>query len=190
MITQQAVMNNLADISNHGANVRPGDRCVSWLPYYHDMGLVGLVLAPVANQMSVDYLGTRDFAMRPRQWLSLMTRNRGTISFSPPFGYELCARVVKEKEAASFDLSSWRIAGVGAEMIHPPVLTKFAEALQPSGFNKRAFVACYGMAECTLAVSFGPLDHAFRSIVWTETTLPSTTRPCLRAMFQEGPPSA
>jgi fatty-acyl-CoA synthase len=159
MITQRAVMSNLADISQHGANIRPGDRCVSWLPYYHDMGLVGLVLTPLANQLSVDYLGTRDFAMRPRQWLALMSRNQATISFSPPFGYELCARCVREKEAAQFDLSAWRIAGVGAEMIHPSTLAQFAEALAPSGFNSRAFVACYGMAECTLAVSFAPLSR-------------------------------
>jgi len=159
MITQRAVMMNLADISNHGAKIRPGDRCVSWLPYYHDMGLVGLVLVPLANQLSADYLGTRDFAMRPRQWLALMTRNRGTISFSPPFGYELCARCVRDKEAAQFDLSAWRIAGVGAEMIHPSTLARFAEALEPGGFDSRAFVACYGMAECSLAVSFAPLNR-------------------------------
>jgi len=159
MITQQAVMSNLSDISNHGAEVRPGDRGVSWLPYYHDMGLVGCVLVPLANQLSVDFLNPRDFAMRPRQWLELMTRNRGTISFSPPFGYELCARRVREKEASRFDLSAWRVAGVGAEMIQAPTLARFAKALEPGGFDKKAFVACYGMAECSLAVSFAPLNQ-------------------------------
>lgn len=159
MITQHAVMNNLSHISKHGAEIRPGDRCVSWLPYYHDMGLIGLVLVPLANQLSVDYLDPRNFAMRPRQWLDLMSRNQATISFSPPFGYELCARRVREKEASRFDLRRWRIAGVGAEMIHPHVLDRFAAALEPSGFDKRAFVACYGMAECTLAVSFSPLNR-------------------------------
>ncbi len=159
MITQRAVMSNLADISSHGVKMRLGDRCMSWLPYCHDMGFVGLVLTPMANQLSVDYLGTRDFATRPRQWLALMTRNRGTISFSPPFGYELCSRCVREKDAAQFDLSAWRIAGVGAEMIRPSTLTRFAEALAPGGFDSRAFVACYGMAECSLAVSFAPLNR-------------------------------
>ena len=159
MITEKAVMSNLADITRYGTKIRPGDRCVSWLPYYHDMGLVGTVLAPVASQVSVDYLGTRDFAMRPRQWLNLMAKQRATISFSPPFGYELCARRLRKDEPEQFDLSAWRVAGVGAETIRPGALQEFAEVLAPSGFNSRAFLACYGMAECSLAVSFAPLDQ-------------------------------
>jgi fatty-acyl-CoA synthase len=159
MISQSAVMRNLADISNHGVKIRPGDRLVSWLPYYHDMGLVGLVLVPVANQLTVDYLATGDFAMRPRLWLTLMSRNRGTISFGPPFGYELCMRRLRQNEPAEFDLSSWRIAGLGAETIRPEPLAQFAKVLAPSGFDEKAFVAAYGMAECSLAVSFAPLDR-------------------------------
>ena len=158
MITQRAVLNNLSGIITEGMDMRTTDRCVSWLPFYHDMGLVGLVLAPLASQLSVDYLGTREFAMRPRQWLSLMSRNKATISFSPPFGYELCNRRLREGEAETFDLSAWRVAGVGAETIRPQVLYDFAEALGPSGFDRKAFLACYGMAECSLAVSFAPLD--------------------------------
>jgi fatty-acyl-CoA synthase len=162
MITEKAVMSNLADITRYGTKIRPGDRCVSWLPYYHDMGLVGTVLAPVASQVSVDYLGTRDFAMRPRQWLNLMSKNRATISFSPPFGYELCARRLRNDEPEHFDLSAWRVAGVGAETIRPGALEEFAGVLAPSGFNSRAFLACYGMAECSLAVSFAPLDEGLQ----------------------------
>lgn len=159
VITQETVLNNLADIIQHGVKVRPGDRCVSWLPYYHDMGLVGLVLAPLASQLSVDYLSTREFAMRPRLWLALLSQNRATISFSPPFGYELCVRRLKKGEADKFDLSSWRVAGVGAETIRAEPLADFADILAPSGFNKKAFLACYGMAECSLAVSFAPLGQ-------------------------------
>ena len=95
MITQKAVLSNLFAILKYGIQVRPGDRAVSWLPYYHDMGLVGLVLSPMASQLSVDYLSTRDFAMRPRLWLKLMSENRATLSISPPFGYELAARRVR-----------------------------------------------------------------------------------------------
>jgi fatty-acyl-CoA synthase len=157
MITQRAVLNNLSGIITEGMSMKTTDRCVSWLPFYHDMGLVGLVLAPLASQLSVDYLGTREFAMRPRQWLSLMSRNKATISFSPPFGYELCNRRLREGEAETFDLSAWRVAGVGAETIRPQVLHDFAEALAPSGFERQSFLACYGMAECSLAVSFAPL---------------------------------
>ena len=159
MITQRAVLSNLAGIITEGMDVRATDRCVSWLPFYHDMGLVGLVLAPLAAQVTVDYLGTREFAMRPKQWLTLISRNKATISSSPPFGYELCNRRMREGEAEKFDLSAWRVAGVGAETIRPQVLYDFAETLAPSGFDRKAFLACYGMAECSLAVSFAPLQE-------------------------------
>ncbi|HHJ14640.1 MAG TPA: fatty acyl-AMP ligase [Gammaproteobacteria bacterium] len=157
VIKQSSVMSNLAGIIRHGVRIAPGDRCFSWLPFYHDMGLVGLVLVPVASQVSVDYLDTREFAMRPRQWLNLMTKTQATISFGPPFGYELCTRRLRPGEAHKYDLSNWRVAGVGAEMIRSETLTRFAEALKPAGFNEKAFLACYGMAECSLAISFAPL---------------------------------
>ncbi len=157
MIKQRAVMSNLAGIIRHGVNMGPGDRCFSWLPFYHDMGLVGLVLTPVAAQISVDYLDTREFAMRPRMWMVLMDKTKATISFGPPFGYELCARRLRKGEAEKFDLSNWRVAGVGAEMIRSETLVRFAKALAPAGFNEKAFLACYGMAECSLAISFAPL---------------------------------
>ena len=159
MITQKAVLTNLAGILQYGVQIRRGDRFMSWLPYYHDMGLVGLILGPVVSQLSVDYLGTREFAMRPRLWLSLMSRNRSTISFSPPFGYALCARRLRESDLAKFDLSAWRVAGVGAEMIRSEWLTRFADSLGPTGFRSAAFLPCYGMAECSLAVSFAPLGQ-------------------------------
>jgi fatty-acyl-CoA synthase len=157
MITQKAVLNNLSHIIKYGIKIRPGDRSASWLPFYHDMGLVGLVLAPLAAQLSVDYLKTRDFAMRPRLWLALMTENRATISIGPPFGYELCLHRLRESDIEKFDLSAWRMAGVGAETIRSGPLFEFAKFLEPCGFNKEALCACYGMAECSLAVSFAPL---------------------------------
>jgi fatty-acyl-CoA synthase len=158
MITQKTVMSNLASIIRHGVKVRPGDRSMSWLPFYHDMGLVGLVLSAMASQLSVDYLKTRDFGMRPRLWLTLISQNHATVSFGPPFGYELCVQRLREDTADQFDLHSWRLAGVGAETIRPEPLSRFADMLAPSGFNPKAFTACYGMAECSLAVSFSPLD--------------------------------
>ncbi len=161
MITQKAVMSNLFAILKYGTQIRPGDRAVSWLPYYHDMGLVGLVLAPMAAQITVDYLRTRDFAMRPRLWLKLMSENQGTLSFSPPFGYELCARRLRPEEVDNFDLSTWRIAGVGAETIRTDALERFAEILAPGKFDRYSFVPCYGMAECSLAVSFATLGQGF-----------------------------
>jgi fatty-acyl-CoA synthase len=159
MITQTAVLSNLFAILKYGIQVRPGDRAVSWLPYYHDMGLVGLVLSPMAAQLSVDYLSTRDFAMRPRLWLKLMSQNRATLSISPPFGYELAARRIRTDEIDKFDLRTWRIAGVGAETIRSAPLKQFADLLAPSGFDRRSFLPCYGMAECSLAVSFATLGQ-------------------------------
>ncbi len=157
VITQHAVLSNLVGVVNHGLDIQPDDRCVSWLPFYHDMGLVGCMLAPMATQRSIDYLDTRDFAMRPRRWLELMTSTRATISFSPPFGYDLCARRVRAEDVARYDLSAWRIAGIGAEPIRAELPDRFARLLAPAGFDPRAFVPCYGMAESSLAISFAPL---------------------------------
>jgi len=162
MITQHAVLSNLSCTLQH-LQIKPEDRSVSWLPYYHDMGLVGLVLDPLVSQMSVDYLGTREFAMRPRQWLVRMSEARATISFSPPFGYELCARRLREEDTSLFDLSAWRVAGIGAETIRPEPLARFAKALAPSGFDARAFLPCYGLAESSLAVSFSELFKGIQS---------------------------
>ncbi len=159
MITHRTVMQNLQGIVRHGLGLGDDDRFMSWLPFYHDMGLVGLVFSPLAAQRSVDYLGTRDFAMRPRQWLALMSRNRASISFSPPFGYSLVSRRLRPTDVALYDLSAWRIAGVGAETIRAETLERFAATLHGSGFQSNAFLPCYGMAECSLAVSFAPLGQ-------------------------------
>jgi fatty-acyl-CoA synthase len=154
VIHQRAVMANLNGILRHGMGIGAEDRCVSWLPFYHDMGMVGMLLGPVASQRSVDYLGTRDFAVRPIQWLRLISQNSATISFAPPFGYNLCARRLRESDLEALDLSSWRVAGVGAELIRPEQLEAFAEALAPAGFDASAFCPSYGLAEASLAVSF------------------------------------
>ncbi len=161
VIKHHTVMANLSGIIEDGLNITAKDRLLSWLPFYHDMGLVGFVLTAVAAQISVDYLDTRDFAMRPRQWLNLMTQSKASISFAPSFGYDLVARRLRPSDIEQYDLSSWRVAGIGAEMIRPQTLDYFAGMLEPAGFNTRAFTACYGMAECTLGVSFSPLDQTY-----------------------------
>ncbi|MCB1699288.1 MAG: fatty acyl-AMP ligase [Pseudomonadales bacterium] len=161
VIKHETALANLQGIIEHGLEMSNDDRMMSWLPFYHDMGLVGFMLVPMAAQVSIDYLDTREFAMRPRQWLDLMTQSRATISFAPSFGYDLCARRVRQNDLANYDLSNWRVAGIGAEMIRPDTLDYFAELLEPCGFDRRAFLACYGMAECTLGVSFSPLWTGF-----------------------------
>jgi fatty-acyl-CoA synthase len=158
-VTQRALMANLRGITHHALQMREGDRCVSWLPFYHDMGLVGFLLAPVATQVPVDYVATREFARRPLVWPTLMSQNGGTVCYSPSFGYDLCARRVKDGAADHLDLSQWRVAGIGGDMIRPGVLSRFADAFGSCGFKKEAFVASYGMAEATLGITFAPLDR-------------------------------
>jgi fatty-acyl-CoA synthase len=157
-IDQATVLANLRAIADDGLKLTNEDRFVSWLPFYHDMGMIGFILVPLICQLSADYLPSRTFAMRPRLWLKLISDNRGTISSSPTFGYALCAKRLRPSDYEKYDLSSWRAACVGAEQVNPVPLQTFAEALAPCGFDPKAFTACYGMAECVLAVSFAPLD--------------------------------
>lgn len=159
VITGKAVMSNLRGIVKSGLKVRRGDRCASWLPFYHDMGMVGFVLGPIASQLSVDYLPTRDFALRPLQWLRLISRNRCTIAFAPPFGYELCARRIRDADLRQLDLSSWRVAGVGAEMLRASAFNNFATKMATAGFDSAAFLPCYGLAEASLAATFSELGR-------------------------------
>lgn len=158
VITHEALMSNLAAHA-HAMKIGDGDRGVSWLPFYHDMGLVGCLLSIVANQMSVDYLKTEDFARRPLAWLDLVSRNQGTtMSYSPTFGYDICARRVSSQTdvAERFDLSRWRVAGNGADMIRPDVMQAFVDTFAPAGFKASSFLPSYGLAEATLAVTVMP----------------------------------
>ncbi|HLZ78216.1 MAG TPA: fatty acyl-AMP ligase, partial [Sphingomonas sp.] len=157
-ITHRQLLDNLT-AHGYGMVLRESDRCVSWLPWYHDMGLVGCFLSPIANQVSVDYLKTEDFARRPLAWLDVISRNPGTtISYSPTFGYDICARRIGSQSdvAGRFDLSRWRLAGNGADMIRPDVMQSFVDAFAPAGFDAHAFTPSYGLAEATLAVSIMP----------------------------------
>jgi len=156
-ITQSALMANLAGmVGPAGLDVVEGDRAASWLPLYHDMGLIGFVMAPLSAQLSVDYLTPRDFARRPMQWLNLISRNRSSISYSPSFGYDLATRRGVMQVPADLDLSCGRHAGIGGDMVRPDVLERFAHAFEPKGFNSSSFIPSYGMAEVCLAITFSP----------------------------------
>ena len=172
-ITHHALLNNLA-AHGHGMELIDSDRCISWLPWYHDMGLVGCFLSPIANQVSTDYLKTEDFARRPLAWLDLISRNQGTsISYSPTFGYDICSRRISSQTRASdrFDLSRWRLAGNGADMIRPDVMQGFVDAFADAGFKASAFLPSYGLAEATLAVSIMPPGEGIRVELVEETQL-------------------
>ncbi|HWC56411.1 MAG TPA: fatty acyl-AMP ligase [Sphingomicrobium sp.] len=163
-VTHRALLDNL-HAHGVGLQVVETDRCISWLPWYHDMGLVGCFLSPVALQLSVDYLKTEDFARRPLAWLDMITRNPGTsISYSPSFGYDICSRRMSSQTRAEdrFDLSRWRIAGNGADMIRPDVMQSFVDCFAEAGFQASAFCPSYGLAEATLAVSLMPPGEGIR----------------------------
>ena len=162
-VTHRALMANATGISRHGLVVRDGDRCVSWLPFYHDMGLVGFMLTPIVAGLTVDYLATRDFARRPLLWLELIARYRATISYSPSFGFELSAQRAATLDLGDLDVSSWRCAGIGGDMIRPHVLRRFADRFRRHGFDLDRYVASYGMAEATLALTFAPLGEGLRA---------------------------
>ena len=157
-VSHKALLNNLSAHS-HGMEVQASDRCVSWLPWYHDMGLVGCFLSVVANQVSTDYMKTEDFARRPLAWIDIISRADGTvISYSPTFGYDICARRISSQTHVSerFKLDHWRLAGNGADMIRPDVMQSFVDAFGDAGFKASAFLPSYGLAEATLAVSIMP----------------------------------
>jgi fatty-acyl-CoA synthase len=172
-VTHRALLDNLR-AHGLGLQVQDTDRVVSWLPWYHDMGLVGCFLSPIANQLSVDFLRTEDFARRPLAWLDMITRNPGTtLSYSPTFGYDICSRRMSSQTRAEdrFDLSRWRIAGNGADMIRPDVMQAFVDSFAQAGFEASAFCPSYGLAEATLAVSLMPPGEGIRLELVEETEL-------------------
>ncbi len=163
-VTQAMLMANLAGIAGPGGlDIVPGDRSASWLPLYHDMGLIGFLMQPLSVQQSIDYITPRDFARRPMQWLNMISRNRATIVYSPSFGYDLATRRGALKVPEDLDLSSWRHAGIGGDMVRPEVLDRFAEAFGPKGFRREAFIPSYGMAEVSLAITFSPRGAGMRT---------------------------
>ena len=177
-VTHGALLHNLY---GHAAmmQISAGDRVVSWLPWYHDMGLVGCFLSLIANQISVDYLRTEHFARRPLAWLDLISRNKGTtLSYSPTFGYDICSRRISSQTgvAGRFDLSRWRTAGNGADMIRPDVMQSFVNAFAPAGFSASAFTPSYGLAEATLAVTVMPPGEGIRVELVEEERLSGAKR--------------
>ena len=163
-VTHEALLHNLrghAEATDIGTN----DRVISWLPWYHDMGLVGCLLSLIANQVSADYLKTEHFARRPLAWLDLISRNKGnSLSYSPTFGYDICARRISSQShvAERFDLSRWRTAGNGADMIRPDVMQHFVNSFAGAGFRASSFTPSYGLAEATLAVTVMPPGEGIR----------------------------
>jgi fatty-acyl-CoA synthase len=148
------VANATSFLGPGGLNRTYDDVGVSWLPLFHDMGLIGFVLGTLIVDLQVVLMPTSSFARMPRMWLELITKHRGTITYGPNTAYDLVTKRASEKDLAALDLSSLRIAGCGAEPIRARTLLDFAEKFRPAGFDAKALLPSYGMAESCLAITF------------------------------------
>jgi fatty-acyl-CoA synthase len=143
-----------AIVGPRGVAVTSSDVGVSWLPLYHDMGLIGMLLSAVYSRNDVIIMSPVLFLKRPTAWLEAISTYRASVSFAPNFAYELCLRRVKPSQIGALDLSSWRVAGCGAEPIRLDTLRSFAEHFAAAGFRASSIVSSYGLAEHSLAVAF------------------------------------
>ena len=153
--------NLLANIRGIGwaVQVRPTDVGVSWLPLYHDMGLIGSWLFCLYYAIPLTVLSPLAFLSRPERWLWALHDSGGTLCPAPNFSYELCARKIPEKALEGLDLSRWRIAINAGEPVLPDTLAHFAKRFGPYGFKATSYVPCYGLAESSVALAFPPINR-------------------------------
>ncbi|HET7288707.1 MAG TPA: AMP-binding protein, partial [Pyrinomonadaceae bacterium] len=152
MLTHENLLFN-ASLVYAAVDHKPGDRYVSWLPTFHDMGFMAGILQPLYGGFDSVLMSPASFLQRPLSWLEAITHYRATTSGAPNFAYELCVRKTTAEQRATLDLSSWTVAFNGAEPIRPETMERFVEAFEPCGFRREAFYPCYGLAEATLMVS-------------------------------------
>lgn len=140
--------------------VTPGeDVFVSWLPLYHDMGLIGAWLGPLYHGVPLVLMSPLAFLAKPFRWLAAIHRHRGTLSAAPNFAYDLCRRQIDERDLEGLDLSSWRVALNGAEPVSPETLEGFSRRFAPRGFRPESLMPVYGLAECSVGLAFPPLGR-------------------------------
>lgn len=153
--------NLLANIRAYGkaVNVKSEDVCVSWLPLYHDMGLIGSWLGSFYYGIPATIMSPLIFLNRPEQWLWAIHYHRATLTAGPNFAFELCIRKINESDIQGLDLSSWRLAFNGAEAINPETLRRFSKKFAPYGFREESFLPVYGLAESSVALCFPPLNR-------------------------------
>jgi fatty-acyl-CoA synthase len=145
-----------------GLEIRPDDACVSWLPLYHDMGLIGAWFVPLFIGIPLIVMSPLAFLSRPERWLRAIQKHRATIAPAPNFAYELCIRKIADKDLEGLDLSCWRAATNGAEPVRAETLERFAKRFAPYGFNPKALMAVYGLAEVSLAISIPRLGDGYK----------------------------
>lgn len=176
--------NLLANIRAMGQAIglRPDDVFVSWLPLYHDMGLIGAWLGTLYFGIPLVVMSPLAFLAKPVRWLQAIQVYRGTLSAAPNFAYELCVKKIADEELAGLDLSSWRLAFNGAETVLPETLTRFGRRFAPYGFHSEALTPVYGLAECSVGLAFppsgrGPLvDRVQRaSLTYTGCAVPAAS---------------
>lgn len=188
MVTHRNLAWNSESFMIHGlAKDSSVDKGVTWLPLFHDMGLIGFVVGTIFTDIPVVFLPTASFVRNPRVWLDKIHQHRGTITYAPNFAYALVAKRVKEKDVAELDLSCLTRAGCGAEPIQAKTLREFATKLAPAKFDPKAFLPSYGMAEATLAITFVPRSTGVRSdIIEKESLETGDVRPAPSGAEGEG----
>jgi len=155
MVSHANLLHNLSILEN-SMGLTHDNQIVTWLPPYHDMGLIGGILQGVYTGYTVTLIPHLLFLQRPLRWLKAVSRFQATTSGGPNFAYELCLRKIKPAQRDQLDLSSWEIAFNGAEPVYHKTLEQFADFFEPCGFRREAFFPCYGLAEATLIVTGGP----------------------------------
>jgi len=152
MLSHANLIDNTRAISD-AFEARDNTSAVFWLPAYHDMGLIGGVLAPVYSGVTIIVMAPATFLKNPFLWLDAISNSGASVSGGPNFAYDLCVRKITAEQRATLDLSSWSLAFIGAEAVRPATLDRFAEAFAECGFRREAFYPCYGLAEATLMVT-------------------------------------
>ena len=158
------VANELLIRRGFGIDLNPDDVIVSWLPLYHDMGLIGGLLQPIFSGVPCVLMSPAYFLARPVRWLEAISEYGGTISGGPDFAYRLCSERVSESALERLDLSGWRVAYSGSEPIRLDTLERFAEKFSACGFSHENFLASYGLAEATLFVAGGVRGHGIPAL--------------------------
>jgi fatty-acyl-CoA synthase len=139
------------------------DTAVSWLPLYHDMGLIGLVLAPLISKIRTVYIPTLSFIKNATLWMETIHKHKGTMCYAPNFAYALVTKRAKPEQIARWKLSQMRVFGAGAEPVHPEVMRAFAKTFAASGLKPETILPCYGMAEATLAMAFSSVHEPLKT---------------------------
>jgi len=155
LLTHANLLANIRAISA-GMRAGPSDVGVSWLPLYHDMGLIGSWLFCLHDGLPIDIQSPLSFLARPERWLWAIHKRGGTLSGAPNFAYELCVKRIADTAIEGLDLSSWRCALNGAEPVSPDTLERFARRFAPYGFRREALMPVYGLAENSVALCFPP----------------------------------